>query len=193
MKTYVDFIRANSNYLSRATEDALAIHHNLTLGCWVWFDEESTDNETGIISKWVESWSQRSYVLYKNASNEIVFSVSHTGADSFSVSNSGVGYAENQWFYVVGRFTPQSELKLFVNGWWFSNTTSIPVDIYNSSSAFEIGRYNASNYLDGRVAQAFLCAYSVPDRFVCSMYSHSKALFMDKFKYPNYCADYVAP
>jgi hypothetical protein len=191
MKSYKDFTRASSQYLSRADEDALSFHNNFTIGCWVYFDAESTDVETGIISKWYETGNERAYVLYKDSSNVIHFKVSNSGADEYDITDHGISYQEEQWFYVVGRFAPQSELALFVNGIWFKQVSGIPTDVYNSSEAFEIGRYNRDNYLDGRVCQAFVCGYTVPDRFICSMYAHAKALFMDKFEYPATCTSYI--
>jgi hypothetical protein len=191
MKSYKDFIRASSQYLSRADEDALSFHENLTVGCWVYFDAESTDVETGIISKWYETGNERSYVLYKDSNNIIHFKVSNTGADEYDITDYGISYKEEQWFYIVGRFAPSVELALFVNGIWFKQVDDVPADIYNSSENFEIGRYNRDNYLDGRVCQAFVCGYTVPDRFICSMYAHAKALFMNKFEYSAICVNYI--
>lgn len=188
MRTYKDFVRASSNYLSRADEAALSLHHEITLGCWVWFDAESTGVETGIISKWYDVGIQKSYVLYKDASNIIHFKVSTDGTTECDVNDMGASYKENQWFYVVGRLNPSTELALFVNGMWFINTTGIPDTIFNDSEDFEIGRYNRGNYLDGRVSQAFISEYTIPDVFICQMYFHAKALYMDIFSYANPCS-----
>lgn len=187
MKTYLEFVRTTSNYLSRASEDAIAIHNGLTFGCWVYFDAESTNVETGIISKW-NTPGDASYLLYKSASNKITFSVSVDGTSVVSIDDLGANYVVGQWFYVVARFTPSVEIALFVNGMWYKSKSGIPATIYHSSEAFEIGRYARDNYLDGRITQAFICAYSVPDRFICAMYSHAKALFMSKNLYPSWCS-----
>jgi hypothetical protein len=188
MEIYKDFVRASSNYLLRTDEAGLSITGNLTVGGWFYFDAESTGQETGLISKWYETGNERAYVLYKNASDELVFSVSDDGSAVVSISDGGFNYAESQWFYVVGRFTVSTELALFVNGMWYKTTTGIPVTIFDCSESFEIGRYNRSNYLDGRVSQAFICAYSVPDTFICAMYSHAKALYMRWSLYQNQCS-----
>jgi hypothetical protein len=186
MNIYRDFVRASSNYLSRADEAGLSITGNLTVGGWFYFDAESTGQETGLISKWYETGNERAYVLYKNASNELVFSVSDDGSVVFSITDGGFNYVESQWFYVIGRFTVSAELALFVNGMWYKTTA--PASIFDCSEDFEIGRYNRTNYLDGRVSQAFICAYSVPDTFICAMYSHAKALYMRWSLYNNVCS-----
>lgn len=188
MIPYKDFVRASSNYFSRASEDSLRIHYDLTLGCWVYFDTESTGVETGIISKWYETGAQRGYLLYKDASNKIVFKISTDGTTEVEIDDAGANYVIDTWFYVVGRFTPSKEMKLFVNGMWYSKSASIPATLYQCVEDFELGRYNRSNYLDGRISQAFLSAYSIPDRFICSMYMHAKALYMDKYAYDRPCS-----
>jgi hypothetical protein len=188
MEIYKDFVRASSNYLSRADEAGLSITGNLTVGGWFYFDAESTGQETGLINKWYETGNERSYVLYKNSSDELVFSISTDGSAVVSINDGGFNYAESQWFYVVGRFTVSTELALFVNGMWYKTTIGIPASIFDCSEAFEIGRYNRSNYLDGKVSQAFICAYSVPDTFICAMFSHAKALYMRWGLYQNQCS-----
>lgn len=188
MRTYKDFVRASSNYLSRADENALSIHYDITIGCWVYFDAESTGVATGIISKWYETGIARSYVIYKDASNVIHFKVSENGLDEYDITDYGTNYAEETWFYIVGRFTVGYEMGLFVNGMWYKQNTSLPAWVFNSDEDFEMGRYNRDNYLDGRISQAFICAYSVPDVFICSMYYHAKALYMDKFSYVRPCS-----
>lgn len=189
MKTYKDFVRASSNYLTPAVaSDGLGIHNALTLGCWVWFDAESTNNSTGIIGKWNFTANEAAYLVYKDSSNNLKFTISTDGSTTVYVSDMGTMYTTSQWFYVVGRFTPSVEVALFVNGMWYKNQTGIPATIFHSSQEFEIGRYNEDNYLDGRVSQAFICAYSVPDRFICAMYSHAKALYMSKNIYQSNCS-----
>ena len=188
MEIYHDFVRANSEYFGIADAAGLDITANLTLGCWVYFDAESTDVVTGIMSKWYETGNQRAFVIYKSAANKIVFSVSVDGSAVISVDDLGASYVVGQWFYVVGRYTPSEELALFVNGMWYQNITSIPASLMNSSEPFELGRYNRTNYLDGRMSQSFLCAYSVPSRFICSMFSHAKALYMNRSQYQHICS-----
>lgn len=188
MNAYKEFIRANSEYLSRADEDALSIHYDITLGCWVYFDPESTNVATGIISKWYETGIERSYVLYKDASNRFVFKVSDDGTGEYSVTDLGANYQESTWFFIAARFTPSSELALFVNGMWYSNINSIPATIFNDAEAFELGRYNHDNYLDGRIAQVFVCAYTVPDHFICLLYSHSRAMFLNQYQFARPCS-----
>ncbi len=175
---YGDFARVALAYLTRADEPGTSITDDITLGCWCWFDTESTDAATGLMCKWYETGNLRSYALFKSATNKFTFIVSDDGTNEYSVDDGGVNYAIDKWFYVVGRFTPNNELAIFVNGSWYFNKIGIPPAIYDSTEAFDFGRKNHTDYLDGRMCHAFLCAHSVPDTFIEAMYAHSRAMFM---------------
>jgi len=191
LNTYADFTRSESHYLTRADEQGLSIEYDLTLGCWVYFDLQSIGRTTGIMGKWVSNGNQCSYALYKTDNDVFAFSVSNNGSNILSISDTGLNFKMSQWFYVVGRFTPSSEMSLFVNGIWYKyrSINGVPASIFNSSADFEIGIFNQANYLDGRISQAFICAYSVPDVFVCAMFSHTRALYMNRLLYSNPCTE----
>ena len=177
---YGDFIAAAMAYLSRPDEAGLSITDELTLGCWCWFDAESTDAATGLMCKWLEAGNERSYALFKDASNQLTFIVSDDGTNEYSIDDGGANYATGQWFYVVGRFTPNNELALFVNGTWYYETVGIPAGIFDSAEALDFGRKNHTDYLDGRMSDAFLSACSVPTRFIEAMYAHSRGMYMSR-------------
>jgi hypothetical protein len=105
MEIYQDFVRANSNYLTREDEPGLSITGDLTIGTWVYFDFQSSYQNTGIISKWNENTNQRSYLLFKSFENKFAFAVSADGITYSQVTDSAVNYKVSQWFYIVGRFT----------------------------------------------------------------------------------------
>jgi hypothetical protein len=175
--TYLDFVRANGCFLVRTTEEGLEITDALTLGGWFWFDTQSTGNLTGLMGKWMEAGNQRAYVLRKLDSDKLSFDISIDGSVETTINDGGANYAISHWFFIVGRFTPSTELALFVNGTWYSEDTSIPASIHNSTNDFYVGRYNGTNYLDGRMCHMFLSAYAIPDVFIEANYAHTKALF----------------
>jgi hypothetical protein len=176
---YADFVAVAKNYYARPDEPGLDFEGPLTLGCWVWFDAPSTGAATGLMSKWGVN-DEQSYMLYKTAGNALTFAITNDGSTPFTIGDAVANYAVGQWFYVVGRFTPNIELALFVNGTWYLDVTDIPPNLYDSTTAFELGRYGGGNYLDGRMCHSFLCGYAVPDRFIEAMYAHSKAMFMSR-------------
>jgi hypothetical protein len=175
---YGDFTRAAYTYLSRPDEPGTSITGRLTLGCWCWFDAESTDAATGLMCKWLEAGNLRSYALFKDANNKLTFSVSDDGTNVYSVDDSAANYATGKWFYVAGRFTPNNELAIFINGTWYLNNIGIPAEIYDGTEALDFGRKNHTDYLDGRECHNFLCGYAVPNTFIEAKYAHSKAMFM---------------
>lgn len=134
----------------------------------------------GIMAKWYTTGNQRSYALYKDSNNNFVFSISDDGTAVASISDLANNFGEEKWYYVVGRFTPSEELALFVNGKWYTNTDSIPASIFNGSESLDFGRYNRTNYLNGRLSHAFLSADAIDDYFIEVMYAHAKPLFVHK-------------
>jgi hypothetical protein len=178
--SYLDFVRASSHFLYRGSEPGLEIEDSLTIGGWLWFDTESTGNATGLLSKWLEAGNERSYVLYKTAGNAFTFSISTDGTAVTTVGDVAANYAISKWFFIVGRFAPSSQLALFVNGIWYTNVAAIPATIHSNQVMLNAGRYNESNYLDGRMCHSFLCSSAVPNVFIEALYAHTKALFMSK-------------
>jgi len=178
--TYYNFIRASSNYLTRLTEPGLSITGALSLYTWARFDTESTDAVTGLISKWYETGNQRAYVIYKAADNSINFSISTDGTAVANVNDAAANYAASKWFFIFARFTPSTELALFVNGNWYLNVAAIPASIFASTEALRLGSYNRSNYLDGRLSRAGICAYAVTNNMVEALYEHLAALYLEK-------------
>jgi hypothetical protein len=132
------------------------------------------------MSKWYETGNQRSYALFKDAANNLTFIISDDGTNEYSIADGAANYDDSKWFFVVGRFDPNDELALFVNGTWYTDTTGIQAAIYDSTEAFEFGRKNRTDYLDGRMCDSFLCACAVPDVFIEAMYAHTKSMFMGR-------------
>lgn len=175
---YSDFTRASSQSYTRADEAGLDITGNLTLGCWVQFDAASTGAYVGMLTKW--ETDKKSYALYKSDGDVIYAAVSTDCTTTFSIGDAAANYATGKWFFVLGRFIPSTELALFVNGTWYSNTTSVPASICDSAAAFNVGNLNGS-YLDGRMCHAFLSAFALSDTYIEAYYAHTKALFMRRY------------
>jgi hypothetical protein len=166
-----------------SSDASFDITKELTIGGWVYFSPGSSGIDMGIISKWDTSLgNSRAYLLNKDANNKFKFSICSDGTAGrvISVDDNSVNFAEETWFFVVGRYTPSKEIALFVNGSWYRNTTAIHAALFDTPENLEIGRYSRANYLNGRASHAFICAYSVPDRFIEAMYAHARALFKSK-------------
>ena len=149
----------------------------LTLGGW--FYRSAAGVEQGLMSKWnTVLTNQRSYMLYLNASNQILFSISTDGTTVVSVTHTET-IATNQWTFIAGRFKPGSELKIWKNLTARTNTTGIPASIFNSTANFNVGAYaNGSlGLFTGRASLCFLSAMYLNDYFITNFYHQTRALF----------------
>lgn len=155
---------------------AFPSYRGLTLGGWFYFDLATIDTNEFLIGKARQAASaSSSYHLFRRATDEkIVFFVSDgtiTGVASEAVTSVG-------WRFLVGRYTPGSELKVWVNSSTGINTTSIPSSLQNTSQPFTIGADALSgSFFDGLASLCFLCAAAVPDVMIETFYQYSKVLF----------------
>lgn len=166
-----------ADYLRRADEAGLDITGALTFGAWVRSNNLPGGTETAI-GKWNATGNQRAYRLVVNSSGNVVALVSSNGTAQTFVTDTN-NYAAAAWLHVVARFTPSTELAIFVNGVKTVNTTSIPASLFNSSSDFTVGANGAGGeVLDGDTALPFLCAAALSDTWIQYILWHGqRALF----------------
>lgn len=171
------------DYHSRADEAGLDVlgtesyvvagRRGLTLGMWVQLDALG---QVQFLGKYLTAGDQRGYHLGLTSGDNPIFTVSSDGTSGNAVGVTAAADAEvGRWLFAVGRFTPSTELALFVNGVWTRNTTSIPASIHASTAPLEIGRFNGSTGFDGRWALAFVCAANLRDELVAHLWQHSRA------------------
>ncbi len=139
----------------------------LTVGCWVKVDATPA-NVGGMVSIYGAA-SQRSFALFWNSSNEALFGVS--GAGTVVVNVASPASAVGVWAFVVGRFTPSTEVAVFVNDVKTVVTASVPASAFNSTQAFEVGRIEANNarILEAKFRDAFICAAILSDAQIASL------------------------
>ena len=150
-----------------------SVIRGLTLGCWVNFDDAAPATNEGIMTK--RSGADIGYYLVRQTSNILLFGGSTSSVTGAAVTN-GV------WYFIACRFTPSTEMFMYVNGVSYSNISSIQASLLNSTEPFMVGARSdggggASLFLDGRVSLAFLCAAAVPDLFIERFYQYSRGLF----------------
>jgi hypothetical protein len=149
----------------------------LTIGAWVYFADAASADEV-IMAKWDGGGNQRSYRLARDAAGTLSFSVSVDGTAVTTVTSTGTTIPATTWTWVVGRFDPSTELKCFINFDEFTNTTSIPASIFDSSADFTIGRADdPSDWMDGRVSMAFAAACLVSDSIVLQCFEQSRVAY----------------
>lgn len=173
---YLNF-NGSTAYLSRADEAGLDITGQITFGGWFWVDVVNATQS--LLTKWNGTGSQRAYGLQMldTSPDQWRAFVSVDGAATVAVAHTATVVA-NTWTHVVGRYTPSTELAIFVDGVKVTNTTSIPASIFNSSSALRIGSLgDATQYLDGRAALCFLSASALADATIQALYTATAPFF----------------
>lgn len=183
---YVQLVSANTEYLSRADGGVanwaditgletyvLAAQRGWTVSMWLYSDTAGT-NEVPL-SKWNVAGS-RSYLIQRLAGNTIRAGVSVDG--TAQVFSANAPFSALAWHHVVARFTPSTELTIFVDGISFPNAVAIPASIFDSVTNFEIGRLgSASQYWDGRVSHAAMCAVALSDAIIGALYHQQRSMF----------------
>lgn len=138
----------------------------LTMGCWTKFDRLAT--QEAIISKVSGSTG---YMLRKESDNDLRFQIEAKTFDFATVT------ATTPYQFVAVKFEPSTRMTGWLNGDRAEDTASIPASITNTVIAFAIGSRISTDFFDGRVSLAFLCASAVPDVFITTFYQQSRALF----------------
>lgn len=160
----------------RTDEAALDITGALSMFAYVYFDGTASAQES-VMGKWFTTAGiQRSYILYRDASGNIVAGISTDGtATKTATSTSIVG--ATTWAYLGLSFTPSTSLEVYLGQLGggadgqlesVTNVTAIPATIHSGTGgliffANQTGGVAASNFLDGRIAVAGLATSSWSD------------------------------
>ena len=170
---YAAFASASSQYLKRTDEAAFGITGALTMMGWFYTDGSANER---LMGQWLPAGNLRAHMLSVNASPLLEFIVSSDGTATTAVT--AIAPAASTWYHVVGRYTPSSELAIFVNGVKYTNTTSIPASIKDSTGDFTIGaQATPSTYLNGRAALCSLHAAALTDAAIEACFTQERGLF----------------
>ncbi len=136
----------------------------LTLGGWFMIDSAPAV-AGGLLSR-SDDTPDRGYFLVQTNSGEAWFVASGTGAAVVQVLSAT--YTIGVWRFIVGRFTPSTEVAVFVDGDKNTSTVAIPASLNVSAQAFEVGRYYNDNtrIVHGKARDVFVCAASLSDALI---------------------------
>jgi len=185
---YANFVSASSQYLSRADEAGLDItgtesyiaNPGLTLGGW--FYATTAPGTTGIevlIAKRIGGASNVAYTIHRTngGAGGVVDGGIGNGVTTNLATTSSVMQA-NTWYFLAMRFTPSTEVAIFLNDEKDTVATAF-ASIVNNNKAIGIGAYGngSGGFLDGRASLCFLCASALPDAIINNIYRQTRALF----------------
>jgi hypothetical protein len=167
-----------NQYYRRSDEAALSLSAGgqaFTIGGWFRYDTAGANImaicKDGAIGNF-------SYHIQKLSNGSFRFQVSSNGTATTYVDSNATSI--NQWYFVVGRFLPTGEMKLWVNKDTYTNTTSIPSSVYDSTSDFALGAWpggGPARYWDGYMALCFVCQAYQMDESISRLFNASRWIF----------------
>lgn len=167
MAPYVTY-NGSTNYSSKPP-GALRGINGLTVGGWF----QMTSGDT-LMSVWLSA-ANFCWRLFVNGSVP-TFYVSGNGSSSINVAATAI--TAGQWNHVIGRYTPSSQIAIFLNGVKTVNTTSVPASLFNASANFAIGGNSAGGeLLTGKASLCFLCHEPLADEQITILYQMSRHLY----------------
>jgi len=162
-----------SGYLRSPVNANLETTGALTVGLWV----SAAAFNTPLVSMW--RTSGEGWQLYTDADGLANFKVEGGGGSTVYTATSADAMTLDTWTFVVGRYTPSTELAVCVNGVWATNTTSIPATITDPNERVTVGALSdgSGTKLTGNVSLAFLCHAALSDIQVAALYGLTRVLF----------------
>lgn len=158
----------STNYSQRPAGALLGIN-GLTAGGW--FQMTSGDSLMGVWS----AGANQCWRLFVNGSVP-TFYVSGTGANSFSVASATI--TVGQWYFVVGRYTPSTEIAIFLSGAKYTSTTTIPASLFAASANFSIGSNSGgTELLTGKASMCFVSHEPISDDYINILFQIGRTVF----------------
>lgn len=128
----------SSDYVNAGNGASLQITGALTVESWV-NTSAATGVYRGIIGKMGTGGGQFGYLLREDLTGVAEFGISSTGSTYQNVLGK-TNINDGKWHYLVGTYTPNTSLKIYVDGvLQNTNTTSIYAAIYNTPGSVSIG------------------------------------------------------
>lgn len=186
---YHEFIRANTQYYTRADEAGLDITDDLTL--WVWVNNHAPVIGAGIhyVGKYDIAGNQRAYLLYKDSTEIYRFYISSLGTAASTVNIPAIAadFVQSKWTFLAGRFVPSTTMDLWVGSGetgvlnQYTLAAGVPAAIFNSSAALQVGcgdAASAATMHDGYLSLWGLAAYACSDADIFTKFHLTRPLFM---------------
>ena len=167
----------NANFDILGTEVYIAAAANgLTIGGWFYYDTLVAAAQ--LIGKMDIVGPSLSYRLAIDGTPRTYLQISNNGAAFTHGVNGLDAYTTTlAWHFVVGRFIPSTELKLWVDD-NIVTTAVAPAAIWNSTADFTIGAADAAgNPFDGRASLCFLCTTALSDGIIDSLFQQTRGAF----------------
>lgn len=171
-------LNGTSAYLSRASEAGLTVTGALTVGGWYQTNSLTAAGGLHTKSDGVTPNNNNWELLFRGdlAGDPVQFNVANV-ASTYTVNSTNT-VAQSAWFFAVGRYTPSTEVAVFLDNIKTVNTTGIPASINSSTAQFSLGSRNAGVLLAGVVGPGqFLCAGAMSDELINYLWMRTAPIF----------------
>ncbi len=169
-----DFLnRLGSTMRISGVETYMAVAlRGMTMGGWIYVHSLLAGNG-GLVGLWGVT-GQKSYLVYVNPSGVPFFAISGDGTAATDVSGGAVTLGK--WFFWAARFTPSTEIAIFIDGVKSVNVTAIYASLFASTASFEVGRFRADNatILNAWHRDVFICSAILSDAQIIDIYDRSR-------------------
>jgi len=141
----------------------------MTLGTW--FKPDSAPRNEHLFGRRVTpSWL--CYEFRRDTAGNLTLAISTNGTSFHKLhATTGGPTTDTKWYFVVAQIS-QAEMRIFVNGEWWSTTSGIPSTIFQTTGASlilgarQLAISSYTSFLDGRMANSFLTASYLPKNMV---------------------------
>jgi hypothetical protein len=152
------FTVANSEYLSHVDDADLSMNGSFSIVAWVYLDSKSTTRS--FISKYNTGTPNREYFLrYGITADRFEFNMSPDGTVAFTASAGNFGSPSIATWYFLAAWYDSTAQQVGIsvnNGTADTSSTSSNNQVFDGTSAFEIGRQNGLVPMDGRIDEVGL-------------------------------------
>lgn len=173
-----DFVSANDESLSSTSTDFNFGDEDFSFGCWVKFDNNGTTQP--LIGKWNNGSLNRSYLLRRGTSNEMVFFISNDGSALNSVTTGTL--TSGTWYFVVGVYDSVNNLiKLSIDGGAFVTDLHTGGAYASSNEALYLALQNNSPstgriYADEQIDAPFIYSKALSLAEVKALYNSGNGI-----------------
>ena len=145
--------------ITDVSQTGLDLAGDMTLMCWIRPNTIGAAATQFVISKYLTSGNNRSYVLSISTTDNIRFLYSDNGTTNHAVNSASAitDYATGKWFHIAAVFDSSvPEVQFYLNGRPFGTAVALtgPGTVFNGTSEFQIAAYDgsaAANSFDGNV------------------------------------------
>lgn len=172
------------DYFSRIDEAGLdvtgaegavaAARRGLTVGGW--FKVDALATRYGLLNKYLSAGNQRAWALWVfETGTAATFYTSGDGLNVTGIISATTPLVAGEWTFIAGRYMTNLSSAVFVNEQSWTDA-AVSATLFNSTAAFEIGRFDGGSALAGGCAVAFMCGCALSDTLLKHLYNAGRTV-----------------